>query len=180
MKAIGFMELKDMGLGLVVADAIAKAAPVDLLEAKPICPGWFFILFTGESAAVTAAAKTGAQIAGERMIAKDEVYKLSDHVIEAMTPTPFQGEMKSLGIVESKNLVAGIRLADLAAKGGRIELMNMRRSVGNAGKVLLTFTGETASVNQAIDSIRQHAMYQEFGVSAYVIAKPSKALLEQL
>lgn len=114
------------------------------------------------------------------MIAKDEIYKLSDPVIEAMTTTPFQGTVRSLGIVEAKNLVAGIRLADLAAKGGRVDLMNLRRSVGNAGKVLLTFTGETASVNQAVDSIRQHEMYQDFGVSSYVIAKPSKALLEQM
>jgi microcompartment protein CcmL/EutN len=180
MKAIGLIEIKDMGLGLVVADAIAKAAPVDLLEAKPICPGWFFILFTGESAAVTAAATTGAQIAGERLIAKDEIYKLSDQVIEAMTVAPYDGTVKSLGIIETKNLVAGIRLADLAAKGGCVDLMNLKRSVGNAGKVLLTFTGETAAVNQAVDSIRQHEMYQEFGVSAYVIAKPSKALLEQM
>ena len=180
MKAIGLIELKDMGLGFVVADAIAKAAPVDLLEAKPICPGWFFILFAGEAAAVKSAATTGAQIAGDRLIAKDEIYKLSEQVIEAMGINPVERNVKSLGIVETKNLVAGVRLADLAVKGGCVDLMKLRRNVGNAGKVLLTFTGETAAVKQAVDSIRQHALYQEFGVSAYVISKPSKALLEQM
>lgn len=180
MKAIGLLETKEMGLGYVVADAAAKAAPVSLIEAKPICPGWFFILMAGESAAVKSAVEAGAQVAGGGLIARDEIYKISDQVIEALDAQLIKKSIKSLGFIETRNLVAGIRLADLAVKSGRVELLKLRRVVGSAGKSLLVFTGETAAVNQAINSVKQHDCYEKFGVSAYMIAAPNKALVEQI
>jgi len=180
MKAIGILETKEMGLGYLVADAAVKAAPVTLVEAKPICPGWFFILMTGEPSAVKSAVQAGAQLAGKGLIAKDAIYKLSDAVIEALDKTMIDVAVKSLGFIETKNLVAGIHLADLAVKSGSIDLIRLRRVVGSAGKSLLIFTGETAAVNQVISSVRQDECFRQFGVSATMIAAPNKAILEQL
>lgn len=180
MKAIGILETKEMGLGYVAADAAAKAAPVTIIEAKPICPGWFFILMTGEPSAVHSAVITGAQVAGKGLIEQDEIYKLSDAVIDALDKTIVDVQVKSLGFVETKNLVAGIHLADLAVKSGQIDLIRLRRVVGSAGKSLLIFTGETAAVDQAIKSVKQDDYFQQFGVSAYMIAAPNKAIIEQL
>ena len=180
MKAIGILETKEMGLGYLVADAAVKAAPVTLVEAKPICPGWFFILLNGEPSAVKSAVQAGAQVAGRGLIAKDAIYKLSDAVIEALDQTTIARPVKSLGFIETRNLVAGIHLADLAVKSGRIDLLRLRRVVGSAGKSLLVFTGETAAVGQAIQSVKQDVCFQQFGVSAYMIAAPNQAIIEQL
>lgn len=180
MKAIGILETKEMGLGYVVADAAVKAAPVTLVEAKPICPGWFFILMMGEPSAIQSAVQTGAQVAGKGLIAQDEIYKLSEDVIQALDKTTIDVPVKSLGFIEMKNLVAGIHMADLAVKSGRVHLIRLRRVVGSAGKSLLIFTGETAAVKQAIQSVKQDDRFQQFGISTYMIAAPNQAIIEQL
>ena len=42
--AIGIIELNSLALGSVVSDAMAKRAPVKILESHPICPGKFLII----------------------------------------------------------------------------------------------------------------------------------------
>lgn len=54
IETIGFLELNSIAKGIEAADAILKAAEVDLIFAKPSCPGKYHVLFTGEVAAVKA------------------------------------------------------------------------------------------------------------------------------
>ena len=51
-ETIGFLELNSIAKGVEAADAILKAAETELLFARAGCPGKYYILFTGEVAAV--------------------------------------------------------------------------------------------------------------------------------
>ena len=46
METIGFLELNSIAKGIEVADAVLKAAEVELISAKPSCPGKYHILFS--------------------------------------------------------------------------------------------------------------------------------------
>ena len=48
METIGFLELNSIAKGVEAADYILKAAEVELLFAKPVCPGKYNVLFCGE------------------------------------------------------------------------------------------------------------------------------------
>ncbi|MFR7476243.1 BMC domain-containing protein [Frisingicoccus sp.] len=48
IETVGFLELNSIAKGVEAADAILKAAQVELTFAKPVCPGKYSILFTGE------------------------------------------------------------------------------------------------------------------------------------
>lgn len=50
IETVGFLELNSIAKGVEAADAILKAAQVELTFAKPVCPGKYSILFTGEVA----------------------------------------------------------------------------------------------------------------------------------
>ena len=52
LETIGFLELNSIAKGVEAADLILKTAEVDLIFAKAGCPGKYYILFTGEVAAV--------------------------------------------------------------------------------------------------------------------------------
>ena len=54
LETIGFLELNSIAKGVEAADLILKTAEVDLIFAKAGCPGKYYILFTGEVAAVKA------------------------------------------------------------------------------------------------------------------------------
>ena len=51
IETVGFLELNSIAKGVEAADGILKAAQVELTFAKPVCPGKYSILFTGEVAA---------------------------------------------------------------------------------------------------------------------------------
>lgn len=57
LETIGFLELNSIAKGVEAADAILKAADTRLLFAKAGCPGKYYILFTGEVAAVRSSLK---------------------------------------------------------------------------------------------------------------------------
>ena len=46
IETIGFLELNSIAKGIEAADAILKAAEVDLILAKPNCPSKYHVLFT--------------------------------------------------------------------------------------------------------------------------------------
>lgn len=59
IETVGFLELNSIAKGVEAADGILKAAQVELTFAKPVCPGKYSILFTGEVAAVKASLDAG-------------------------------------------------------------------------------------------------------------------------
>ena len=59
LETIGFLELNSIAKGVEAADLILKTAEVDLIFAKAGCPGKYYILFTGEVAAVKASLDAG-------------------------------------------------------------------------------------------------------------------------
>ena len=46
-KSIGLLELKSIPVGIETADAVLKAANVELLTATPTCPGKYVIIICG-------------------------------------------------------------------------------------------------------------------------------------
>lgn len=62
-KAIGLIETISIAVGIEVADAMVKKAPVGLFLAKPICPGKFIVLIGGDVEAVNSSLKVGQRLA---------------------------------------------------------------------------------------------------------------------
>lgn len=52
METIGFLELNSIAKGIETADIVLKTAAVDLFSPKLGCPGKYYLMFTGEVAAV--------------------------------------------------------------------------------------------------------------------------------
>lgn len=63
-KSIGLLELKSIPVGIETADAVLKAANVELLTATPTCPGKYVIIICGAVGAVKSAMESGRQTAG--------------------------------------------------------------------------------------------------------------------
>ncbi|MBQ4372481.1 MAG: BMC domain-containing protein, partial [Lachnospiraceae bacterium] len=68
MITIGFLELNSIAKGIEAADAMCKAARVDLLSARPSCPGKYHILISGEVSAVQSSLKAGRSIGKSNII----------------------------------------------------------------------------------------------------------------
>ena len=54
-KAVGFVEIKSIPVGIQTADEMVKAGNVELLLSTPICPGKYVIIVGGHVGPVKAA-----------------------------------------------------------------------------------------------------------------------------
>ena len=65
---VGFLELNSIAKGIEAADRILKTAETELLFAKAGCPGKYYILFSGEVAAVSSSLEARSE---ERRVGKE-------------------------------------------------------------------------------------------------------------
>ena len=61
MSAIGMNEIMSIPLGYEACDAMLKASSVELVSAGCVCAGKFYIVVTGEVAAVRSSVEAGKQ-----------------------------------------------------------------------------------------------------------------------
>ena len=68
MQALGIVELNSIASGIETADAMLKAAQVELVTAQAICAGKYMILLQGDVAAMKSALQAGEEIAGSHLV----------------------------------------------------------------------------------------------------------------
>lgn len=169
-KSIGLLELKSIPVGVETADAVLKAANVELLTASPTCPGKYVIIICGAVGAVKSAMESGMQMAGVYLVGHHIINNVHDSVPAAIVGTAVSAVMVSI------MPMAG----DLAAKAANVTLMEIRIARGLGGKGFILLTGEVSSVRSAVKA----AMHQleETGdiTSSCVIPSPHPGLIEKL
>ena len=86
-KSIGLLELKSIPVGIETADAVLKAANVELLTATPTCPGKYVIIICGAVGAVKSAMESGRQTAGIYLVGHHTINNVHASVPEAIVGT---------------------------------------------------------------------------------------------
>ena len=82
---------------------------------------------------------------------------------------------KSLGLIETVGLAAGIEAADAAVKSANVELIGYELTMGG-GWTTIKIAGDVGAVNAAVASAKAAASKVGAVVSAHVIARPSSGL----
>lgn len=169
---IGLIEVNCIAIGIKCLDEIVKKAPVEVIDAKTICPGKFIILFTGDVASVDESMKHAKVIASHHLI--DELFLPTTHylVYPAITGTSQIKNVESLGIIETFSVASAIIAADKAAKTANVTLMELRLATGLGGKAFVTLTGEISEVEAAVEAGASLAHEEGLLVKKVVIPAP--------
>lgn len=152
MEAIGLVELNSIAKGIEAADAMLKAAQVELLEAKPVCPGKYIVMVSGDVAAVQSSVDAGKSIGASAAIDDFILPNVHPFVIKAISSASEVSEIKALGIIETFSIATLIIAADTAAKAGQVDLIEIRVGMGIGGKSFVTLTGDVSSVNSSVEA----------------------------
>ena len=86
--------------------------------------------------------------------------------------------MKSLGVIETRGLVAAIQAVDAACKAASVTCIGYRK-VGS-GLVSVCFEGEISAIHTAIERGVAVASATDTQVHSLVIARPEPAVVESL
>lgn len=177
-KSVGAIELSSIGVGYQVEDEMLKAASIELLIARTICSGKYFIVIGGSVSDVEAAIQTGLKIGGEAVIDHMVLPNVHESVFPAMGQSVIlkEEEAGALGVVETFGGTAILAAADVAAKASRVTIFRIHVAMAVGGKGLCLMTGTVADVRAGVQAAAEEARRRGLLVSEIVIPRPSPEL----
>ena len=171
-KSIGIIELTSVAAGFAVADAMLKAANVQIVLSRSICSGKYMVAICGAVAAVQSAVEAGAAAANGFLIDQFVFPNPHPDVLTALGRTQVPPAGGALGILESFNVGSLLEGADAAAKAANVTLMEIRLAMALGGKAFCTMTGDVAAVQAAVQAGKQVIAERGVLVNAVVIPRP--------
>ena len=179
-KAIGLVELNSVARGVYAADEMIKAAAVELIMARPVCPGRYLAMVSGDTGAVKNSVEKGREIAAELIVDWFIIPNVHPDVFPALSSATLVPQIDALGIIETYSTASCILAADTAAKAGDIDLIEIRFATGLAGKSYVSLTGDVGSVQVSVQA--GVAAIEETGLvlSHVVIPSPSPELRSKI
>ncbi len=175
--AIGMIELNSIAKGYAVGDAMLKAANVEILFNRTICPGKFMVMVSGDVAAVDAAMAAGMELGNETIVDELMIPNVHPSVFAAISGTRIIEETAALGIIETFSVATIIQAADAAVKAANVELIDVHLAMAIGGKGYATLTGDVAAVTAAVEAGTDCIKAKGLLVDKVVIPQPRKEIL---
>jgi microcompartment protein CcmL/EutN len=153
--ALALIELSSIARGYPVADAMVKRAPVVLTDCRPVSPGKFLVLVTGDVASVDEAFRAGLAIAGDRIVDRlflPQAHPLIGPAVRGAIVTFAGAAIESVAALETTTVAAAILAADAAVKAAAVRIVEMQLARGIGGKAFFTLSGPLAEIEAAIEA----------------------------
>ena len=177
---VGLIELSSIAAGFAVADAMLKAADVELLLSRSICSGKYMVAVRGNVAAVSASVEAGEAAGGGTVIDRFVIPNLHEQVFPALAGTSPRARMDALGILESFTVASLLEAADAAVKAASVQLLEIRLAMALGGKAFVTMTGGVAAVQSAVEAGAEVIARKGMLVNRVVIPNPREELLTEV
>jgi len=175
-RSIGLIETTSVAKGVESADEMIKAASVELIMARPACPGKYLAMVSGEVGAVQNSVDAGRRVAGEFLVDTFVIPNVHPAVFPALSALTQIRELNALGIIETFSVASAIMAADAAVKEAEVELIEVRCATGLAGKSFLMLTGDVGSVDSAVQAGLEAVRDSGLILSHVIIPSPSPEL----
>lgn len=152
LQSLAMIESNSIAVGIEAADYMVKAAQVEILMLKTICPGKFVVAVYGEVSSTQAALDAGLAYGKDAVVDHFQIPNISPSVISAMSSTVDTVRGGAIGVIETFSAAASIYAADIAVKAADIDLMEVRIAMGLGGKAFCLISGDVAAVQSAVDA----------------------------
>ena len=153
MSVLGMIEFASIAVGIRASDAMVKAAQVDLFESRPISPGRYMSLVSGDVASVESSVKAGLRDAGpESVIESFVLANLHEYVLPALDGPAERIRIDAIGIIETASAASIVEAADAACKAAPIRLIRLHLANHIGGKGYTVFTGEIADIEASLSA----------------------------
>lgn len=151
-KSIGAIEFKSIAKGIEVSNEMVKKSFVEVLYLKSICPGKFLIIISGETSYVNDCIEYGISLGNKYIVDSFIINNISEEIINGLKHKYQKlDNIKSVGVVETNKVCAGIKMLDKTLKSGDVVLLKLQLSFAIAGKLVYIVGGDLGSLEYAIE-----------------------------
>lgn len=178
--SIGLIELGSIAAGYEVADAMLKAANVELLLARSICSGKYMVMVQGDVAGVESSVRAGSTAGQFSLIDTFVIPNVHESIFPAIRGTGRVDMLEALGVIESFSVASLIEGADTAAKSANVRLIEIRLAMALGGKAFVSLTGSVAAVRSAVDAGAAVIAGKGLLTNKVVIPNPRPELLSEM
>lgn len=180
MDAIGMLELRSIARAIETGDAMLKAADVILVQSTPVCSGKYVVIVGGAVADVNSAMNAGRDVGKDLIIDELVIPNVHPDVFPALMAATTIDTAEAVGVIETLTCAAGIVAADLAAKTGKVKLIEIRIARGLGGKAYVTLAGEVSAVRAGVEAGTASAASAGLLVQSVVIPSIHPRMLENI
>ena len=178
-KAIGIIETSSIAKGFEIADTILKAANVQIVVNRTICPGKYMVLIGGDVDAVQASIEAGIKVAAHTLVDQFVIPNVHPSVFPAISGVSHLPELKALGVVEAFSVASIIEAAEAAVKASNVQLLTIHLAMAIGGKAFVTLTGDVASVTEAVEVAAAVVQRRGLLVEKVVIPAPRPEIVSE-
>ncbi|HYE82886.1 MAG TPA: BMC domain-containing protein [Clostridia bacterium] len=180
LNTLGLIELNSIAKGIEAADTMVKAADVELVFSKPVCPGKFIILVFGDVGSVKASVNAGYEKGAQYVVDKMLLTNAHPQLVPAICAVAKVEQVNAVGVMEFFSIASAVVAADNAAKAGLVQLIEVRLGIGIGGKAFVTLTGDVSSVREAVAAGTRIAEENGMLVASSVIPSPCREVFSNL
>ena len=177
--SIGAIEFRSISKGIEAADAMVKAAEVDILYFKTICPGRFLVILSGDVGAIKSAVDEGISVGSGHIVDSFTINGVHEDIVQALKrkiSTKIDG---AVGIMETNSVCSGIEALDKTLKGGAVSLVKLQLAAGIGGKLIYVISGGLSDVEYAMN-IAEEAIDKKRVVNISIIPSPDELIIKYL
>lgn len=177
--SIGLIETSSIARGIACADAVTKAADVEIIVNRTICPGKYMVLIGGSLDSVTASIEAGVREAAHTVVDHFVIANVHPDVFPAISGVAHLPEMKALGVIEGFSVTSVIEAADTALKTADVRLITIHLAMAIGGKAFVTLTGDVAAVTAAVEAGAKDIARKGLLVEQVVIPSPTPDIVSE-
>ncbi len=178
--ALGMIEFNSIAAGIEASDAMVKAAFVEPMFFKTICPGKFLTAVSGDVADVNAAIKAGKACHPTTIVDWFVIPNIAKEVVRAMSLSADHKEVGAMGVIETFSAAASVIAADAAFKAANVVIADVRIAMGLGGKAYTVIIGDVSAVNAAVNAGAEVVAKQGLLAKNIVIPQPSPLLFKEI
>ncbi len=168
--SIAALELKSIAAGYLCVDAMVKKASVEIIDARAVCPGKFFILLRGAVAELEEALEAGLSESGTSVCGHFIIRNLSPRILPAVNSAGPVRMKESLAVIETFSASSAVFAADAAVKAAAVDLISLRLLNGLGGKSFFLLTGSLTDIEAARKAATEAVAARDV-VEAVIIAQ---------
>ncbi len=180
IQAVGMIEFNSIAVGIEAADHMIKAADVEPLMIKSICPGKYVVAVYSNVAAVQASIDAGMAAGVDTLVDHFVIPNIDPAVIAAMGMALTDIRGNAVGIIETFSAASCIVAADTAVKTADVDLIEVRIAMGVGGKAFCIVAGDVGPVEMAVASGSATAVEKGLLVRKTVIPSISEEVLRHI
>ena len=173
---LGVLEFNSIAIGIKCLDEMIKISPINIIDARTICPGKYLILISGDVASVEISINKGKEIGASYIV--DELFlpMVHEDIIPAIKGKNKIENWDAVGLIETHSVISSIQAGDIAAKAGNVKIIEIRLAIGFGGKSYVKMLGDLNDVEIAVASGIIPAERKGLLCSKIIIPRPHEGL----